>query len=29
MNSEATAIWTECLRVIEKHVNEQSFSTLV
>lgn len=27
MNSEANAIWTECLRVVEKHVNEQSFST--
>ncbi|MEX2566086.1 MAG: chromosomal replication initiator protein DnaA, partial [Cyclobacteriaceae bacterium] len=27
MNSEANAIWSECLRVIEKHVNEQSFST--
>ncbi|HSI75160.1 MAG TPA: chromosomal replication initiator protein DnaA [Lunatimonas sp.] len=27
MSSEANAIWMECLRVIEKHVNEQSFST--
>lgn len=27
MSSEANAIWSECLRVIEKHVNEQSFST--
>jgi chromosomal replication initiator protein len=27
MNSEANAIWKECLRVIEQHVNEQSFST--
>lgn len=27
MSSEATAVWNECLRVIEQHVNEQSFST--
>ncbi|AGA76305.1 chromosomal replication initiator protein DnaA [Echinicola vietnamensis] len=27
MNSEAKAVWDECLRVIEEHVNEQSFST--
>ncbi len=27
MSSEANAIWMECLRVIEKHVSEQSFST--
>ncbi|WP_035806226.1 chromosomal replication initiator protein DnaA [Lunatimonas lonarensis] len=27
MGTEAGAIWKECLRVIEKHVNEQSFST--
>ncbi len=27
MNSEAKAVWDECLRVIEAHVNEQSFST--
>jgi len=27
MNSEAAAVWNECLRVIEQHVNEQSFST--
>ncbi|WP_209331920.1 chromosomal replication initiator protein DnaA [Lunatimonas salinarum] len=27
MGAEASAIWMECLRVIEKHVNEQSFST--
>src|SRR5690606_40734035 len=27
MGSEAKAVWNECLRVIEKHVNEQSFST--
>lgn len=27
MSSEANAIWMECLRVIEKHVNDQSFST--
>ena len=23
----ASAVWSECLRVIEEHVNEQSFST--
>ncbi|MGM0946013.1 MAG: chromosomal replication initiator protein DnaA [Bacteroidota bacterium] len=27
MSSEASAVWNECLRVIEQHVNEQSFST--
>jgi chromosomal replication initiator protein len=27
MSSEANAVWSECLRVIEQHVNEQSFST--
>jgi chromosomal replication initiator protein len=27
MSSEANAVWNECLRVIEQHVNEQSFST--
>ena len=27
MNAEANAVWKECLRVIEQHVNEQSFST--
>lgn len=27
MNLEASAVWNECLRVIEQHVNEQSFST--
>ncbi len=27
MSSEASAVWNECLRVIEPHVNEQSFST--
>jgi chromosomal replication initiator protein len=27
MSSEATAVWNECLRIIEEHVNEQSFST--
>ena len=27
MSSEANAVWKECLRVIEQHVNEQSFST--
>jgi chromosomal replication initiator protein len=27
MSSEATAVWNECLRVVEQHVNEQSFST--
>lgn len=27
MSSEANAVWNECLRVIEPHVNEQSFST--
>ncbi|MBS9524934.1 chromosomal replication initiator protein DnaA [Litoribacter ruber] len=27
MSSEAKAVWNECLRVIEEHVNEQSFST--
>ncbi|GAB3648892.1 chromosomal replication initiator protein DnaA [Echinicola sediminis] len=27
MSSEAKAVWDECLRVIEEHVNEQSFST--
>jgi chromosomal replication initiator protein len=27
MNLEANAVWNECLRVIEQHVNEQSFST--
>ncbi|GGZ39761.1 chromosomal replication initiator protein DnaA [Echinicola pacifica] len=27
MNSEAKAVWDECLRIIEEHVNEQSFST--
>jgi chromosomal replication initiator protein len=27
MSVEATAVWKECLRVIEQHVNEQSFST--
>ncbi|WP_194776528.1 chromosomal replication initiator protein DnaA [Pararhodonellum marinum] len=27
MSSEATAVWNECLRVIEQHVNDQSFST--
>jgi chromosomal replication initiator protein len=27
MSSEASAVWNECLRVIEQHVSEQSFST--
>lgn len=27
MSVEATAVWNECLRVIEQHVNEQSFNT--
>lgn len=27
MSLEASAVWNECLRVIEQHVNEQSFST--
>ncbi|UCS93466.1 chromosomal replication initiator protein DnaA [Echinicola marina] len=27
MSSEAKAVWDECLRVIEDHVNDQSFST--
>jgi chromosomal replication initiator protein len=27
MSLEASAVWNECLRVIEEHVNEQSFST--
>src|SRR5690606_23172805 len=27
MGAEAKAVWNECLRVIEQHVNEQSFST--
>ncbi len=27
MSSEASAVWNECLRVIERHVKEQSFST--
>jgi chromosomal replication initiator protein len=27
MSLEANAVWNECLRVIEQHVNEQSFST--
>ena len=27
MSSEANAVWKECLRVIEQHVSEQSFST--
>jgi chromosomal replication initiator protein len=27
MSSEANAVWNECLRVIEQHVNEQSYST--
>jgi len=27
MSAEASAVWNECLRVIESHVNEQSFST--
>lgn len=27
MSTEANAVWSECLRVIEQHVNEQSFST--
>ncbi len=27
MSAEANAVWNECLRVIEPHVNEQSFST--
>src|SRR5690606_3853217 len=27
MSSEANAVWNECLRIIEQHVNEQSFST--
>jgi chromosomal replication initiator protein len=27
MSSEAKAVWNECLRIIEEHVNEQSFST--
>jgi chromosomal replication initiator protein len=27
MSSEANAVWNECLRVIEQHVPEQSFST--
>ncbi len=27
MNLEASAVWNECLRVIEKQVNEKSFST--
>lgn len=27
MSVEATAVWSECLRVIEQHVNEQSFNT--
>jgi chromosomal replication initiator protein len=27
MSLEANAVWNECLRVIEPHVNEQSFST--
>ena len=27
MSSEANAVWSECLRVIEQHVNEQSYST--
>lgn len=27
MSSEANAVWNECLRVIEQHINEQSFST--
>jgi chromosomal replication initiator protein len=27
MSLEASAVWRECLRVIEQHVNEQSFST--
>src|SRR5690606_361549 len=27
MGSEAKAVWNECLRVIEQHVNDQSFST--
>ena len=27
MNSEANAVWNECLRVIEQPVNEQSFNT--
>lgn len=27
MSTEASAVWNECLRVIEQHVNEQSFST--
>ncbi|MBN3520321.1 chromosomal replication initiator protein DnaA [Algoriphagus lutimaris] len=27
MSSEASAVWNECLRVIEQHVNDQSFST--
>ncbi|NVK49818.1 MAG: chromosomal replication initiator protein DnaA [Cyclobacteriaceae bacterium] len=27
MSSEANAVWNECLRVIEQHVSEQSFST--
>src|SRR5690606_28406384 len=27
LSSEANAVWNECLRVIEQHVNEQSFST--
>ncbi len=27
MSAEANAVWNECLRVIEDHVNEQSFST--
>ncbi|GMQ29215.1 chromosomal replication initiator protein DnaA [Algoriphagus confluentis] len=27
MSLEASAVWNECLRVIEQHVNEQSYST--
>lgn len=27
MSVEATAVWNECLRVIEQHVNDQSFNT--
>jgi chromosomal replication initiator protein len=27
MSSEASAVWSECLRVIKEHVSEQSFST--
>ena len=27
MSSEAKAVWNECLRIIEEHVNGQSFST--